>query len=187
MHKRAVGVAHRLRRFAAPSHVGAMETSLGQEDVQSFGFEAAECLGEAVTGLRDVLACELLAIHQARLLAATPDGPRLSHPEDPVDSMPPNSSDDAANRLGDGTPDNYAGGTPESAAGSFRGGVPRGAADSAGGGSVGRGLGGLSGAAWGALDEVAAVLPGGSGDRAFGRDLERVIRLLGAGWSSPGR
>jgi len=36
--------------------------------VQSFGFEAAECLGEAIAGLRDVLACELLAVHQARLL-----------------------------------------------------------------------------------------------------------------------
>jgi histidine ammonia-lyase len=70
VHKRAVGVAHRLRRFTGPALIGPMETSLGQEDVQSFGFEAAECLGEAVTGLRDVLACELLAVHQARLLGA---------------------------------------------------------------------------------------------------------------------
>jgi histidine ammonia-lyase len=68
VHKRAVGVTHRLRRFAMPALIGAMETSLGQEDVQSFGFEAAECLGEAVAGLRDVTACELLAVHQAALL-----------------------------------------------------------------------------------------------------------------------
>jgi histidine ammonia-lyase len=68
VHKRAVGVAHRLRRFTLPALGGAMETSLGQEDVQSFGFEAAECAGEAVAGLREVLACELLAVHQAALL-----------------------------------------------------------------------------------------------------------------------
>jgi histidine ammonia-lyase len=118
VHKRAVGTTHRLRRFATPALVGAMETSLGQEDVQSFGFEAAECLGEAVAGLRDVLACELLAVHQARLL----------------------------------------------------GGVP----------------GGLA-----ALDEIAAVLPAGTADRPFGRDLDRITHLLedgGAGGSGgPGR
>jgi histidine ammonia-lyase len=70
VHKRAVGVAHRLRRFAMPALLGPMETSLGQEDVQSFTFEAAETLREAVAGLREVLACELLAVHQARLLGA---------------------------------------------------------------------------------------------------------------------
>jgi histidine ammonia-lyase len=74
VHKRAVGVTHRLRRFAMPALVGAMETSLGQEDVQSFGFEAAECLDEAVAGLRDVLACEVLAVHQAFLLGGPPGG-----------------------------------------------------------------------------------------------------------------
>ncbi|WP_255658564.1 aromatic amino acid lyase [Actinoplanes sp. L3-i22] len=72
VHKRAVAVAHRTRRFAMPALIGAMETSLGQEDVQSFGFEAAECLGEAIDGLRDVLACELLAVHQAQLLSGAP-------------------------------------------------------------------------------------------------------------------
>jgi len=103
---------HRLRRFATPALVGAIETSLGQEDVQSFGFEAAECLDEAITGLRDVVACELLAVHQARLLGA------------PVG---------------------------------------------------------------GAVEEVAAVLPPGTGDRPFGRDLDRLIGLLAGGWSTPGR
>ncbi|MBU2670363.1 aromatic amino acid lyase [Actinoplanes bogorensis] len=71
VHKRAVGITHRLRRFATPVLSGAMETSLGQEDVQSFGFEAAECLDEAITGLREVLACELLAVVQAGRLGAT--------------------------------------------------------------------------------------------------------------------
>jgi len=74
VHKRAAGTVHRLRRFATPAPVGAVETSLGQEDVQSFGFEAAECLHEAITGMRDVLACELLAIHQARLLGGPVGG-----------------------------------------------------------------------------------------------------------------
>ncbi|MEV6347565.1 aromatic amino acid lyase [Actinoplanes sp. NPDC051851] len=69
VHKRAVGVVHRMRRFATPSLAGSMETSLGQEDVQSFGFEAVECLSEVLDGLRDVTACELLAVHQAALLA----------------------------------------------------------------------------------------------------------------------
>jgi histidine ammonia-lyase len=105
VHKRAVGVTHRLRRFATPALIGAMETSLGQEDVQSFGFEAAECLAEALTGLRDVLACELLAIHQATLLGAAVPGADI-------------------------------------------------------------------------LGEMAAVLPPGTADRPFGRDLERIIRLL---------
>ncbi|GAA0519330.1 histidine ammonia-lyase [Paractinoplanes deccanensis] len=70
VHKRAVGVAHRLRRFAMPALIGPMETSTGQEDVQSFGFEAYECFGEAAAGLRDVLACEMLAVEQGRRLQA---------------------------------------------------------------------------------------------------------------------
>lgn len=107
VHKRAVGVVHRLRRFTLPALGGAIETSLGQEDVQSFGFEAAECLGEALTGLRDVLACELLALHQASLLGAPVTG----------------------------------------------------------------------------LTEIAAVLPPGTGDRPFGRDLDRIIELLDNGWA----
>ena len=74
VHKRAAGVAHRLRRFAVPALLGAMETSTGQEDVQSFGFEAAECLAVAVEGLRDVLACELLAVHQAGELGGSLPG-----------------------------------------------------------------------------------------------------------------
>jgi len=68
VHKRAVGVVHRLRRFAVPALLGPVETSLGQEDVQSFAFEAAECAAEALAGLTEVLAVELLAVHRAGLL-----------------------------------------------------------------------------------------------------------------------
>ncbi|NMO55874.1 aromatic amino acid lyase [Actinoplanes sp. TBRC 11911] len=114
VHKRAAGVAHRLRRFAVPAVIGSMETSLGQEDVQSFGFEAAECLAEAIEGLRDVLACELLAVHQAVLLGG----------------VPPGLGDRAAEALG----------------------------------------------------AVAAVLPEGTGDRPFGRDVSTLIGLLTSGW-----
>ena len=40
VHKRAVGLVHEARRGSAPASLGAVETSLGQEDVQSFGLEA---------------------------------------------------------------------------------------------------------------------------------------------------
>jgi histidine ammonia-lyase len=68
VHKRAVGVVHAARRASAPASLGAMETSLGQEDVQSFGLESARALEDAVDVLRDVTACELLAVHRATLL-----------------------------------------------------------------------------------------------------------------------
>ncbi|GHH80257.1 histidine ammonia-lyase [Streptomyces sulfonofaciens] len=74
VHKRAVGVVHDLRRLTAPPFVGTVETSGGQEDVQSFSLEAAECCRRALDGLTDVLACELLALHQARRLGAVPPG-----------------------------------------------------------------------------------------------------------------
>ncbi|MBS2533067.1 aromatic amino acid lyase, partial [Catenulispora sp. NF23] len=70
VHKRAVGVVHALRRLAVPSTVGTIETSAGQEDVQTFSVEAAEDCRRALDGLREVLACELLAVHQAHALGA---------------------------------------------------------------------------------------------------------------------
>ena len=76
VHKRAVGLVHEARRTSAPASLGAMETSLGQEDVQSFGLESAQALHHALAVLRDVTACELLAVHQAMLLG--PDRPRGS-------------------------------------------------------------------------------------------------------------
>ncbi len=68
VHKRAAGLVHAARRTSAPASLGATETSLGQEDVQSFGLESAAALHDAVDVLRDVTACELLAVHRAGLL-----------------------------------------------------------------------------------------------------------------------
>ncbi|GAA1640368.1 aromatic amino acid lyase [Kribbella alba] len=69
VHKRAVASVHSLRRLALPSAIGSTETSNGQEDVQSFSWEAAGGLGEAVRLSREVLACELLAVYQAFALS----------------------------------------------------------------------------------------------------------------------
>jgi histidine ammonia-lyase len=71
VHKRAVGVAHELRRQATPSIIGPVETSGGQEDTQAFSLEAAQSCRIALDGAIEVLACELLAVHQARCLGAT--------------------------------------------------------------------------------------------------------------------
>lgn len=65
VHKRAAGSVHRLLRSSQPASLGAIETSLGQEDIQSFSLEAAVACSEALSGARDVLACELLALVQA--------------------------------------------------------------------------------------------------------------------------
>jgi histidine ammonia-lyase len=70
VHKRAVGVAHELRRQAIPSVIGPVEASGGQEDTQAFSLEAAQASRIALDGATEVLACELLAVHQARRLAA---------------------------------------------------------------------------------------------------------------------
>lgn len=76
VHKRAVGLVHAARRTSAPASLGATETSLGQEDVQSFGLESADALSVAIAVLRDVTACELLAVHRATRLG--PDLPQGS-------------------------------------------------------------------------------------------------------------
>jgi histidine ammonia-lyase len=72
VHKRAVATCHYLRRLALPSAIGALETSNGQEDVQSFSWEAAGVLAEAIRLTREVVACELLAVHQAFALSKRP-------------------------------------------------------------------------------------------------------------------
>ena len=76
VHKRAVGEVHALRRLTVPAPVGLAETSGGQEDVQSFAWEAAEALRGAVHHAGAVTACELLAGYQACSLSqrAAPDG-----------------------------------------------------------------------------------------------------------------
>ena len=42
VHKRAAGEVHAMRRLATATPVGLIETSGGQEDVQSFAWEAAD-------------------------------------------------------------------------------------------------------------------------------------------------
>ncbi len=96
VHKRAAGVVHRMRRQAVPTCLGSIETSLGQEDVQSFSMESARNLDSALEGLAEVLACELLGVHQAVRLGGRPvclgaDAARLL---DAVQAaLPPGTSD----------------------------------------------------------------------------------------------
>jgi histidine ammonia-lyase len=72
VHKRAAGEVHALRRLAAATAVGLIETSGGQEDVQSFAWEAAENLRAALRHSRAVTACELLTAYQAHALSDRP-------------------------------------------------------------------------------------------------------------------
>ena len=72
VHKRAAGEVHALRRLAVPASVGLIETSGGQEDVQSFAWEAAETLRAALHHARAVTAAELLAGYQACSLSGGP-------------------------------------------------------------------------------------------------------------------
>ncbi len=72
VHKRAAGEVHAMRPLAAATAVGLIETSGGQEDVQSFAWEAAEKLAAALRHARAVTACELLAGYQAAVLSGLP-------------------------------------------------------------------------------------------------------------------
>ena len=96
VHKRAVGVAHELRRQAIPSIIGPVETSGGQEDTQAFSLEAAQSCRIAFDGAIEVLACELLAVHQARCLGAVlpGDAARLTAALDVLTAGLPASSAD---------------------------------------------------------------------------------------------
>jgi histidine ammonia-lyase len=78
VHKRAAGEVHALRRLATATPVGLIETSGGQEDVQSFGWEAAETLRQALRHAEVVTACEALVAYQAITLSGrpVPDGCR---------------------------------------------------------------------------------------------------------------
>jgi histidine ammonia-lyase len=69
VHKRAVGEVHAMRPLAAATPVGLIETSGGQEDAQSFAWEAAGKLRYALRHAHTVTACELLAGYQAAALA----------------------------------------------------------------------------------------------------------------------
>lgn len=72
VHKRAVGEVHALRRLAMPTSVGLIETSGGQEDVQSFAWEAAVNLRSALSRARAVAAAEALTAFRAASLAGPP-------------------------------------------------------------------------------------------------------------------
>ena len=75
VHKRAAGEVHALRRLAVPSALGTIETSGGQEDVQSFAWAAAQALRAALRHARAVAACELLTAWQAARLRGWADEP----------------------------------------------------------------------------------------------------------------
>jgi histidine ammonia-lyase len=72
VHKRAAGEVHAMRSLAAATAAGLIETSGGQEDVQSFAWEAAGKLAAALRHARAVTACELLAGYQAVALCGRP-------------------------------------------------------------------------------------------------------------------
>jgi histidine ammonia-lyase len=72
VHKRAAGEVHALRRLAMPSAIGMIETSNGQEDVQSFAWAGAVALRTALRHARLVTSCELLTAYQAAALAGGP-------------------------------------------------------------------------------------------------------------------
>ena len=72
LHKRAAGLVHEARRVSSPAALGAAETSSGQEDVQSYSLDSMRALREGADVVRDVTACELLAVHRARMLDEGP-------------------------------------------------------------------------------------------------------------------
>ena len=100
VHKRAAGEVHAMRRLATATPVGLIETSGGQEDVQSFAWEAAGKLRIALRHARAVTACEMLAGYQAAALSGQrpPAGCRvlldwLSGIVDPIDGDRPFGED----------------------------------------------------------------------------------------------
>lgn len=72
VHKRAVATTHQLRRLTLPTAISTVETSNGQEDVQTFSWEAVGNLAEAIRLTRETTACELLAVRQAFALSERP-------------------------------------------------------------------------------------------------------------------
>jgi histidine ammonia-lyase len=94
LHKRAVAAVAELRRRATPVSVGVADTSLGQEDVQSAGFAAAENLRAAAALAREVAAIELITARQAWWLRGTPPAPGLRDVAGPLlDAVPPVDGD----------------------------------------------------------------------------------------------
>ena len=84
LHKRGVAAVAELRRRSMPASVGMTDTSLGQEDVQSSGFAAAENLRVAEALAREVCAIELITARQARWLRGGPAATGLREVADRV-------------------------------------------------------------------------------------------------------
>jgi histidine ammonia-lyase len=72
VHKRAAGEVHAMRRLALPTTAGLIETSGGQEDVQSFAWDAAVNLRSALRRARTVAAAEALTAFRAASLGGRP-------------------------------------------------------------------------------------------------------------------
>lgn len=94
VHKRAVATTHQLRRLTLPTAISTVETSNGQEDVQTFSWEAVGNLAEAIRLTRETTACELLAVRHAYALSSRPIPTPLQPLLQAVDAaVPPIQSD----------------------------------------------------------------------------------------------
>ncbi len=89
VHKRAVATTHQLRRLTLPTAISTAETSNGQEDVQTFSWEAVGVLAEAIRLTRETTACELLAVRQAFALSKRPIPAGLHNLMQAVDAVVP--------------------------------------------------------------------------------------------------
>ncbi|HZX02048.1 aromatic amino acid lyase [Kribbella sp.] len=89
VHKRAVATTHQLGRLTLPTAISTVETSNGQEDVQTFSWEAVGNLAEAIRLTRETAACELLAVRQAFALSARAIPPGLQDLMQAVDDVVP--------------------------------------------------------------------------------------------------
>ncbi len=94
LHKRAAATLHEVAGWPA-STAFPVETSLGQEDVQTFALEAADRLLRALEAAETVLLCELLAVHQARTLdpGRVPPGPLVDLLDEVAAVLPPGADD----------------------------------------------------------------------------------------------
>ncbi len=70
LHKTVVALAAEGRTLATPASVHAIDTSSGQEDVQSFTFLVASRVDRLLDVLETALACELVALRQAAYVAS---------------------------------------------------------------------------------------------------------------------
>jgi histidine ammonia-lyase len=88
LHKSAIGYAAENRLLAAPASVHPADGSAGQEDFQALTFLAAEKLERILEGAELIVAAELIAARQARVLRAAPLPPRLESIVERLDVAP---------------------------------------------------------------------------------------------------